>query len=59
MVFNEKATWQNIRELEQKLLDWLKSAEISDRSWQFIAKTHFEEGFIAFRLALTRKEMEK
>ena len=54
-MFNEKATYQNTRELEQNLLDWLGSADILDSRWQAIAQTHFEEGFMAFRRALHGK----
>lgn len=54
-MFNEKPTYTNTRECEEKLLIWLAEAEVQDHRWQAIAKTHFEEGFMAFRRALHGK----
>jgi hypothetical protein len=54
-MFNEKPTYVNTREFEEKLLTWLKKAEVQDPRWQAIARTHFEEGFMAFRRALHGK----
>ena len=42
-MFNEKPIDANTREFEEKLLIWLKEAEVQDPRWQAIAKTHFEE----------------
>jgi hypothetical protein len=54
-MFNENATYQLTRELEEKLLDWLECSDILDHRWQAIARIHFEEGFMAFRRALHGK----
>ncbi|GAO98111.1 hypothetical protein Cva_00759 [Caedimonas varicaedens] len=43
-MFNEKPIDVNTREFEEKLLIWLKEAEVQDPHWQDIVKTHFEEG---------------
>ena len=41
-------------EIEEKLLSDLESTEGIDHRWKDIAKTHFEEGFMAFRKAFKK-----
>lgn len=55
-MLNEKPTYAPTRDCEEKLLTWLAEAEVLDKRWQAIAKTHFEEGFMAFRRALQGKD---
>lgn len=46
-----KPTYETTRFIEEALLAWLNSADVVDPRWKAIAKTHFEEGFMAFRRA--------
>jgi len=43
-------------EIEQNLLRTLEETQGIEPRWKAIAKTHFEEGFMAFRKAFKSKE---